>query len=411
MKVLYVTGSCLQKNTSANMSHNSFLEGFLKNGISVDVIMAKDSFGVFDNSLPKFKEIMYYEFESVSKIDRLVKFIKTILKNRNNNVNNKVNITLENSILNNTKENYSYKLLRKIYRLFFRNNNIYQLEKKWLKTAKRFRSKEYYDFIISNSSPSASHALADKIRANLSYGKWIQIWEDPWYLDIYGRKDKRIYKEEKRLISLADYVFYVSPLTLKYQKELYCEFKNKMDVIPLPYFKTYDDTIPKELKFGYFGDYYSNTRNLRPFYNALIKTNSSGYIFGDSDLVLNSTSKITVNNRVTIDKLKEIQDNTSIYVSVCNLRGGQIPGKIYHYSASNKPIIFILDGTDEEIQIIYSYFKIYNRYYFCRNTVDDIVRVINEIEENSLSSKKKPVEDFSPKNVVKLLLMKVGVEY
>ena len=44
MKVLYVTGSCLQKNTSANMSHNSFLEGFLKNGISIiDTNEPKDS--------------------------------------------------------------------------------------------------------------------------------------------------------------------------------------------------------------------------------------------------------------------------------------------------------------------------------------------------------------------------------
>ncbi len=40
MDVLYVVGSCLTKNTSANMSHNAYVQGLLENGCNVDIIMA-----------------------------------------------------------------------------------------------------------------------------------------------------------------------------------------------------------------------------------------------------------------------------------------------------------------------------------------------------------------------------------
>ena len=39
-------------------------------------------------------------------------------------------------------------------------------------------------------------------RGNVKTKKWIQIWEDPWYSDVYGfNGNKRIYQEEKKLLS------------------------------------------------------------------------------------------------------------------------------------------------------------------------------------------------------------------
>ena len=51
MKVLYVTGACLSKNTSANMSHNAFLLGLIESNCEIDVIMANDSWGKEDTEL------------------------------------------------------------------------------------------------------------------------------------------------------------------------------------------------------------------------------------------------------------------------------------------------------------------------------------------------------------------------
>ena len=48
MRVLYVVGSCLTKNTSANMSHNGYVQGLLENACQVDILMSEDSWGVQD---------------------------------------------------------------------------------------------------------------------------------------------------------------------------------------------------------------------------------------------------------------------------------------------------------------------------------------------------------------------------
>ena len=62
MNVLYVTGSCLNKNTSANMSHNAFVKGLLDCGCNVDIIMASNGWGEQDNALPNWGEAKYYTY-------------------------------------------------------------------------------------------------------------------------------------------------------------------------------------------------------------------------------------------------------------------------------------------------------------------------------------------------------------
>lgn len=405
MNILYVVGSCLQKNTSANMSHNSYIQGLIECGHNVDIIMAKDSFGTFDKSFPKFEKAKYYEFDHTPKIDYLRDKIKNVL-----NPEKVQKIDCKNSIKDNNyeknKEISLFMLAKKIYNSIFIRDNLYALDRKWLKSASHFKSDINYDYIISNSSPASGHKLVSKIRKKIKYKAWIQIWEDPWYYDIYGNKDNKIYNEEKELLSLADKIFYVSPLTLEYQKKLFKDYSYKMDVVPLPYFKIENKIKTTEISYGYFGDYYKKTRNLRPFYQALVETKSRGYIYGNSDEGFQSNELIKISERVTVDELSLVQDNTSVLVCLCNLKGGQIPGKIYHYSATKKPIIFILDGTDEEKSIIRSYFGKFDRYYFCDNNIEDIKSLIMNINKHKLEMEKEIIMEFSPKNVVKLLLEK-----
>ena len=178
-----------------------------------------------------------------------------------------------------------------------------------------------------------------------------------------------------------------------------------MKHIPLPYLTyTQNTTVQDICSFGYFGDYYSNTRNLLPFYQALRTSGCRVYIYGDSDLQLEPTQQINVSGRVTLDILEQVQEKTGVLVHLCNLRGGQIPGKIYHYSATNKPILFILDGTDAEIKKIHHYFEPYQRYEFCNNTLTDILLSIKKIHAQMGKRSLTPVSDFSPKCVVQQLL-------
>ena len=408
MNVLYVVGSCLTKNTSANMSHNAYVQGLLENGCSVDIIMAADSWGEADNALPRFEQAHYHTYNATSFADRLRQFgRKKVFRASTEQISAFASSTpiSENSF----RSHFSFRSTAKVlFYKIFPNDPVYPLDRAWLKSASHFKSDKYYDLVISNSSPAASHKLVVLLKnaQHINFGRWIQIWEDPWYHDLYGGHSDAIREEEHSLLRAASEIFYVSPLTAEYQKKFYPDCAEKMNCIPLPFLEFTEDTPQEEnvpLSFGYFGDYYSQTRNLRPFYDALCQSGHIGYIYGDSDLSLSSTEKITVSGRVTLDKLAIVQDHTSILVHLCNLRGGQIPGKIYHYSATSKPILFILDGTPKEQKIIFQFFDAFHRYCFCENTPESILNGIQTLSQSN-NLKYGSVDSFSPFSVVRKLL-------
>lgn len=408
MRVLYVVGACLSKNTSANMSHNGYVQGLLENGCQVDILMAADSWGQTDDFLPHWDDAKYYCYPSETIHDRLRKYIgRNVLQSTVSATNSCVQ-TQKPQKAENLKVTVR-KYLKKAYYFLFPIDPKYPLEKQWLKNASKFRADTEYDLVISNSSPAASHKLVAILSHNghLKYKRWIQIWEDPWYYDLYGGHKEEIFDEENALLNVATEVFYVSPLTLVYQQRYFKESACKMKQIPLPYlaFTSEPEQLYGEISYAYLGDYYSHVRNLAPFYQALCQTKSTGCIYGDSDIVLEKTSQIETSGRVTLDKLATVQEKTTVLVHLCNLRGGQIPGKIYHYSATTKPILFILDGTPEEKKYIREYFERFNRYYFCDNDTQSILSAMNQIETDIADGRKwRPVTEFSPKAVVKQLL-------
>ena len=152
-----------------------------------------------------------------------------------------------------------------------------------------------------------------------------------------------------------------------------------------------------ENRYGYFGDYTPIARDLRPFYEAAKETGIRVNICGNPSNIFPSTDKITIHPRLPLDKLKPIEDQTNVLIFLCNRKGGQIPGKIYQYSATNKTVLFILDGTEEEQAVLREFFGKFNRYVFCRNTKEDIARAIRDIESgNTGNVKNDPIGDFDP---------------
>ena len=411
MKVLYVVGSNLSKNTSANISHNAYVQGLLENGCDVDIIMPNSSWGENDSSLTHWKEARYFTYNAISKIDRFKTIFKTFFeKNQPKTIQqNNTNHSSDQIKSNLNWKAYIRSLIKSTYRLITNKSNPYNLSLTWLKNASKFKCNSIYDLIISNSSPASSHKLVSILlsKKRIKTNRWVQIWEDPWYYDLYGGHNEEVKTEEHKLLKAAQVIFYVSPLTLLYQKKYFQDCAHKMYLIPLPFLQ-YTENKPSKYSekpsFGYFGDYYSITRDLKPFYEALVESGAIGFIYGDTDIYLASTSNIEVKGRVTLDKLTEVQERSNILVHLSNLKGGQIPGKIYHYSATTKPILFILDGTDDEKKIIKDYFEKFQRYYFCDNKKDDIIHTINNILLNKNNTSHSPVLEFQPQQVISKLL-------
>lgn len=409
MHVLYVVGSNLTKNTSANMSHNAYVQGLLENGCDVDILMAEDSWGQKDSRLPVWNQARYYCYPSTAMQDKIRIWVRGMMpvqaeeKRTNADAPNMsvLNMSTDSASRESAKARLRAEMKHSYYK-FFPNDPIYPTTQVWLQKASRFQNASEYDLVVSNSSPAASHKLVQLLlqAGRISCRRWVQIWEDPWYADLYGGRDEAVFQEEHALLCAATEVYYVSPLTLEYQKELFPDCKEKMKHIPLPYLEYSEEKSTAQMSFGYFGDYYSHTRNLLPFYQALRESGCTGNIYGDSDLKLESSDRITVSGRVTLDVLSEVQAKTGVLVHLCNLRGGQIPGKIYHYSATNKPILFILDGTAYEQQKLGAYFGQFNRFYFVKNQKDQIYKAILDLSQNPERYTGSKVEAFSPKNVV-----------
>lgn len=406
MEILVINAYCLTVNSSANLCHIAYIQGLVDSGYHVTVLSSSYENYTQDSSIvfPKGVERVY--IDGMSIYERL-----SHKKNQNTTVPTKDNNKNCDNHLNERTETIKRKIIRKAKHLVLYSYGVHGTYYTFVRKSKSLKFHKCYDYIISLSSPAASHLVAyDLLKNNRITSKhWIQIWEDPWFGDVYGFQNyERIKKEEKRLLSFAEKVCYVSPLTLKNRQELFPESAHKMYWQPLPYYYKNDtvaDAVTDTNTYGYFGDYAPVSRDLQPFYEAAKQSDIQVNICGSPNNLFASTDSITIYPRLPLDKLKPIEDKTNVLIFLCNRKGGQIPGKIYQYSATYKTILFILDGTDEEKKVLREYFEKFNRYVFCENTVEDITRAIKDIEKGNIGSvKNEPVEAFNPKETIRKIL-------
>lgn len=366
MKILFVSSAPLEYSASANMRNIALLKGFQELGNEIYTLtpeIQKES-PKYDATLCTidFKKRYWIQLNQIhSKV--------TIKGNKKNKIKNIV-----------------YKFLMKFKIYDFRSNLA----------NKKIIIDEKFDIIISSSDPKSSHLIAESLIKNNPgiTKKWIQYWGDPFAADINNKSfvpNYFIKKEENRLLSQADCVVYVSPFTLDKQKNIYPKNSQKMIFLPIPYQEKifYDKKKNKEVYLGYFGDYFSGNRNILPLYNAIKQMKEQKlFICGNSDIKLEKKENIEVNERQTIQKIRELEAQSNILICVCNKKGTQIPGKIYHYAATNKPILIITDG-DYAIKIT-QYLEAYDRFVICKNTEEDILnsvkKIINEKKEYNPST-------------------------
>lgn len=404
MKVLVINGDCVTRNSSANLCHMAYIRGLVNLGYEVTLLSADPKEYDVDKSMKipsSVKCIYYYGTTIYEKM--------SISKSKSKGDN--ASLARADYSTNESKLSIKSKLVNSAKNFVLSSYGIHGIYSKFVKKAQKFKSDTEYDIVLSLSTPVTSHLLTYNLlkSGHIKAKKWIQVWEDPWYSDAYGFNGKeKIYKEEKRLLSYAQRVCYVSPLTLKNQKEIFPESAYKMYWAPLPFYYKNDEqgsTVNKYNNYGYFGDYAPVSRDLAPFYVAAKNIGVNVNICGNPSNLFAQTDKITIYPRLQLNELKPIEDKTNVLVFLCNKKGGQIPGKIYQYSATYKTILFILDGTDEEKKVLKSYFEPFNRYIFCENTVEDIERAIKLIENNDFGNvKNEPIDEFNPaKTIMKVL--------
>ncbi len=400
MKILVINGDYIQKNTSANLCHLAYIRGLVDSGHEVTLLSADGRNYEQDPSMIIPEMVNCHTYYGVSLYERLsLHKKKTALSAE---TAQEMNIS--------TGEKKRFNVIRSFKKMVFSLYGVHGIYAKFVRKAQKFHSDTEYDYVLSLSTPVTSHLIAyNLIRAgHIRCKQWIQIWEDPWYSDAYGfNRRQEVYLEEKRLLSFAEKVCYVSPLTLRNQQLLFPEFAVKMFWQPVPSYYLSKDTgeSGSQNTYGYFGDYSPVARNLEPFYSAAKETGISVTICGNPSNLFSPTERIQIYPRLSVSDLTPMEENTSVLVFLCNKQGGQIPGKIYQYSATYKTILFILDGTEEEKTVLKKYFSQFNRYVFCENTKEDIIRAIKAVESGEGKNiSNRPIDEFEPQKIISRIL-------
>ena len=379
-KILYVVSRPLEINTSASIRNKATILGLLKNGCQVHLITTE----------PDTNHIAYDNSNGIPEIRETTKYIRLGGKQ------SILRIVRRFSVLT------SLKLF--VGKHFVGKNEIYDnLKSICSHTHEIDLKREKFDYIISSSDPKSSHLFIYKLleeQGNAFTGKWIQIWGDPFLHDMTVNRPELkgdIQREEQRLLHKADKIIYVSPLTLEEQKKTYVEEAGKMAFVPIPYAKKMTDSnkqfgLDDTLNLIYCGDYNTSIRNLKALYDAVSEMDNVRLkIYGGSNKPLQSNDKVMVYERSPFNKIVQEEEASDVLVHLSNLKGSQIPGKIYQYSGTYKPILFILDGNHLQLMNV---FKRFNRFYFCKNTKDSIRIGIEAVRTGDPKIINKPIEEF-----------------
>ena len=400
--VLVINCDCLLVNSSANLCHLSYLKGLVEAGCSVTLLSkSKDGYKV-DPDLSYPTGVNCILFSGMTLYEKL-----SVIK-RQSRKSTPAPVRAEGASVTDRKASFIKTLKKKLRSLYKKDG----LHRNFLKKARKYSSEEVFDYVISLSTPITSHKLAYELISSgqVRHKHWIQIWEDPWYDDLFGfSRKEEVFQEEKRILDTAEKVCYVSPITLEKQKQLFPNAADKMFWQPVPSYGNGGVLARADhegITFGYFGNYYPEVRDLEPFYTAAKAEGIDVSICGDPSGLFEATDKIRILPRIGIRDLHRIEEKTDILVFVCNRRGGQIPGKIYEYSETDRIILFIMDGTEEEQQVIKAFFSPLNRYVFCDNDTESIQAAIRRIKSDDLSGiRNEPAKCFAPSDIVKRILV------
>lgn len=385
MKVLFITLFPLEANTSVSLSNFGLLKGLEELGYEITIIM------------PSLDENVSY-YDSSHDLSGY-----NIIRLKNKSLGQKI------ASVNSSSSGFKSKILMSLRSIYLKVN-LFDRTKEYIPLAKELDIySEYFDIVISTSDPKTSHLFTlECINNGLKYGKWIQHWGDPLFGDVSRRNifpSWYIKSIEEKMIKSADSIIYVSPFTAEMQAHNHPKYANKIHFAPLMCddleLSTKEICLNEEevLKIAFVGDYNSQTRDIMPLYNACDRLNNvSLTIAGNTDLSLDSTDKIKVYKRVPQSKAKELENGADIVVSVGNLYGTQIPGKIYYLASSDKIILITMELDNREKML--RYFNSFERYETCNNTEDSIIQAITAIRKKGKYSFKTPGK-LLPINVVR----------
>jgi len=242
--------------------------------------------------------------------------------------------------------------------------------KEGLKLIKRFS----IDVIYSTGNPWSDH-IAGFILKKITGLPWIADFRDPWNLNQYIVQSSRMRKKiqivlETKVVNCADRVIFTTEKTMEHYKK---EFKDSKFVTIRNAFDPSDFVSIQPKKFPKFSLLYAgNMQSYRGpcnFIKALTECFKE-YPQAKQEIMVNILGQINTEAKRLIEK-NGLQDSVNlighvshneniayllgadVLLSIVN-HGGEliIPGKIFEYLASGKPVLALIPGSGSAAEIL-----------------------------------------------------------
>lgn len=259
--------------------------------------------------------------------------------------------------------------------------------------------------IVVSHSPSIDGALlCEKIKRWNRTVRYVQYWGDPIALSLIAPSEysfKRSIQKfvEKTLHKKADKIVFGTKSLYDAQMKLFPEIGFKSSSVEVSYSPYSLDCgrVHNRPVIGYFGNYYSNIRNIIPFYEAACEIENAEFVIcGSGNIDLSPKDNIRVLKRVPQSEISVYEQDIDISICILNLVGIQIPGKVFYQTNTQKDILVILDGPNKEN--IQNELKESNRFLFSENDKESVKNSIINILENK-TKRNYLFNMYSPENI------------
>ncbi len=373
MRILYLSTHCNRKGSSAAIRNSALIGGLMELGHSVDVVTLKNN------------DYLVSPFLRETKCSNLIEVETKVM-----------NFLGKGSHGNDSgKKSFISRIKKEIRDIVF----FPDVFKEW------GRSLDYskfggYDIVISSSDSKSSHLPAERIKKEYPKIRWIQIWGDPWCLDMHlGFIPSLMAKrKEKLLMSEGDKIVFVSDITCQAMKKRYNAYANKFYYVPRSFYKVIKKS--SELNDGVIRVLYpgalSKGRDIGPFLKQVDDYNSinSGRItisfYGGYDSethsLLNKYDFVDTHDSVDFDVILGLFASFDALLFISNGKGStQIPGKLYDFMGTELPIICILSESEKQLG------ELLQQYQKCL-IFNNVNQIVNKIKQNVFP----PVLSFSP---------------
>ncbi|WP_143467349.1 glycosyltransferase family 4 protein [Lactococcus fujiensis] len=378
------------------------------------------------------------EFDPFYNADKLNLITENYQVNRSNpgvlyerNVNSWKNSAINpatHKVNNNSasSETFSKKLINKTRKILLFPDSYVFWNKNLEEAVLDFSKDHQIDLIISVGFPFSTHLAASKLQKKLNT-KLILDYGDPWSFNPSTTtipRERQWFDKivEGRILRKADFITVTTENTKEMFKKNFPFVQGKIDIITQGVFTKdfYDKDLIHEnessvITMFYAGTFYKDIRNPSSFFEALLKINQIDLkgkkvkiiIAGNmEDYVLTQIDKFSDGGPIEIkalgnlpfDLVADYQKKADALLFFGNYGGVQVPGKIFEYLATDRPIYGVIPKGDESERIINRYDRGIISDYDEGNIKASFINFIDEVA-NKKYNQLEPIKDYDWKNI------------